>query len=262
MRDARIWYANVFVGDLERAVRFYRDVLGLPLVFEDAQAGYASFSPAGLPLGIARVEPDAPDFAKLVGRHTGIGFGVPDVDAAHRELSAKSVRFPMAPARQPWGGYMATFADPDGNVFYLDQRDAASIAAHAPPAHPNAVRIRELFAAFRARDLDAIRAAIAEDAVWHFPGRSGRIAGAHAGHAGIFAFLARVMELTGGTFGLEIETVLADDEHAVVFFRGHGDREGRTLDNPTCLKIRMRDGRAVEIHEFVWDLYAVDAFWS
>jgi ketosteroid isomerase-like protein len=70
------------------------------------------------------------------------------------------------------------------------------------------------------------------------------------------------MELTGGTFGLEIETVLADDDHAVVFFRGHGQREGRTLDNPTCLKIRMRDGRATEIHEFVWDLYEVDRFWS
>jgi predicted enzyme related to lactoylglutathione lyase len=27
----------------------------------------------------------------------------------------------MPPTDQPWGGFMATFADPDGNVFYLDQ---------------------------------------------------------------------------------------------------------------------------------------------
>jgi predicted enzyme related to lactoylglutathione lyase len=27
----------------------------------------------------------------------------------------------MAPSKQPWGGYMAMFADPDGNIFYLDQ---------------------------------------------------------------------------------------------------------------------------------------------
>ena len=26
----------------------------------------------------------------------------------------------MAPQKQPWGGYMGMFADPDGNVFYLD----------------------------------------------------------------------------------------------------------------------------------------------
>ena len=81
--------------------------------------------------------------------------------------------------------------------------------------HPNATRIRSLFAAFRARDLDTIRAALAEDAIWHFPGRTGKIAGAHVGHGGILAFLARVMELTGGTFGLEIETLLADEDRAV-----------------------------------------------
>jgi predicted enzyme related to lactoylglutathione lyase len=27
----------------------------------------------------------------------------------------------MAPTKQPWGGFMAMFVDPDGNVFYLDQ---------------------------------------------------------------------------------------------------------------------------------------------
>jgi hypothetical protein len=128
--------------------------------------------------------------------------------------------------------------------------------------HPNAERVRALFAAFRARDLAAIRDAIAEDAVWHFPGRSGRLAGRHAGHAGIFAFLARVGELTDGSFHLELEDVLANDRLAVAFFRGHGERNGRALENPTCLKIRLREGRAVEVFEFVWDLYAVDAFWS
>lgn len=128
--------------------------------------------------------------------------------------------------------------------------------------HPNAVRIRGLFDAFRARDLAAVRAAISETAVWHFPGRTGKLAGAHAGHAQIFAFLARVMELSGGSFALELEAVLADDEHAVVFFRGRAHREGRRLDNPTCLKIRLEDGRATEFREFVWDLVEVDRFWS
>ena len=128
--------------------------------------------------------------------------------------------------------------------------------------HPNATRIRALFAAFRARDIEAIRSALAEDAVWHFPGTAGKLAGSHAGHAGIFAFLARVGELTGGTFELELEEVLANDTCAVAFFRGRARREGRELDNPTCLKIHLRDGRATEIWEFVWDLHAVDRFWA
>ena len=128
--------------------------------------------------------------------------------------------------------------------------------------HPNAARIRGLFAAFRTRDLASVRAAIAETAVWHFPGRDGQLAGSHTGHAEIFAFLARVMELTGGTFELELEAVLANDERAVVLFRGRARREQRALDNPTCLVIRLEAGRATEFREFVWDLYEVDRFWS
>ena len=117
----QLWYVNIFVSDLQRAVRFFRDSLGLPLQFEDEKFGYASFAPEGVRLGVACVAPSAPESEALVGRHTGVGFGVPDLDAAHRKLAAKGVRFPMAPSKQPWGGYMATFQDPDGNIFYLDQ---------------------------------------------------------------------------------------------------------------------------------------------
>lgn len=127
--------------------------------------------------------------------------------------------------------------------------------------HPNAARIRALFRAFHERDLAAIREAIAEDAVWHFPGEN-RLAGSHRGHAGIFGFLARVGQLTDGSFALALEDVVANDRLAVAFFRGSGSRAGRTLDNPTCLKIRLEHGRAVELYEFVWDQRHVDAFWS
>lgn len=128
--------------------------------------------------------------------------------------------------------------------------------------HPNAILIRELFAAFRVRDIQAIRSAISETAVWHFPGKTGKLAGAHVGHAGIFEFLVRVSDLTGGTFELDLEEVLANDRWAVAFFRGRARRHGRELDNPTCLKVCVQNGRTTEVWEFVWDLYAVDEFWS
>ncbi|MYE83616.1 MAG: hypothetical protein F4X36_17595 [Gammaproteobacteria bacterium] len=37
--------------------------------------------------------------------------------------------FTRPPTREPWGGYMAIFADPDGNTYYLDQ-------VPADPVHP------------------------------------------------------------------------------------------------------------------------------
>jgi predicted enzyme related to lactoylglutathione lyase len=56
---------------------------------------------------------------QLTGRFTGITLTVPDVEAAHRSLTSKGVRFSGPPARQPWGGMMTSFFDPDGNEISL-----------------------------------------------------------------------------------------------------------------------------------------------
>ena len=51
--------------------------------------------------------------------------------------------------------------------------------------------------------------------------------------------------------------------HAARLSRGRGTRHGKTLDNPTCLRMRLNErGQIVEVWEFVWDLYHVDDFWS
>jgi predicted enzyme related to lactoylglutathione lyase len=110
----RIGYVNVAVTDFARALSFYQDTLGLRLRFADEDFGYASFDAGSVHLAIVR-DPDN------AGRHTGIGLLVDDLDEAHVRLAARGVRFTQEPERQPWGGYMALIADPDRNVFYLDQ---------------------------------------------------------------------------------------------------------------------------------------------
>lgn len=127
--------------------------------------------------------------------------------------------------------------------------------------HPNATRVRALFDAFRNGDLATVEATIADDAVWHFPGRTGQLAGSHRGHAAILQFLLLVPALTAGTFELELQDVIANDRRAIALFRGRAAREGRSLDNPTALVFRLDGNHVVEIHEFVWDLFHVDAFW-
>jgi lactoylglutathione lyase len=119
--DCRIGYVNIGVRDLERSVAFYRDVLGFQLIYSAPDFHYAAFDLAGLRFAIAAAETDAFTGRPPGDRHTGIGLVVPDVDAAHRELSAKGVEFTMPPGKMPWGGYMGIFSDPDGNLFYLDQ---------------------------------------------------------------------------------------------------------------------------------------------
>ena len=71
--------------------------------------------------------------------------------------------------------------------------------------HPNAVRVRELFAAFHGGDIETIRALVPEHAVWHFPGRRGQLAGTHRGRDAIFRFLLSVRVLTDKSVYNQIE---------------------------------------------------------
>ncbi|MDK1022687.1 MAG: VOC family protein [Gammaproteobacteria bacterium] len=115
MSDLSIGYVNVFVSDFDRAVDFYSNTLGLKRSLREDSFGYASFEAGPISFAVAATEDPA-----LVGKHTGIGFMVADIDATYAELIEKGVEFDMPPTKQPWGGILALMKDPDGNIFYLD----------------------------------------------------------------------------------------------------------------------------------------------
>lgn len=116
----RIGYINLHVRDVEREVAFFRDVVGLELQFSDASFHFARFDGGSIGFAVAGGGEAAGPGEPGPDRLSGVGFVVDDVDAAYAEMQAKGARFTMAPSRQPWGGYMAMFADPEGNLFYLD----------------------------------------------------------------------------------------------------------------------------------------------
>ena len=105
------------VGDLERAIAFYRDVLGMRFLFQ-APPGLGFFDCAGVRLML-----DAPAKAQSENYSSIIYYKVPDLDRAFATLSARGVVFEAKPhliARLPdhelW---MAFFRDPDGNLLAL-----------------------------------------------------------------------------------------------------------------------------------------------
>jgi predicted enzyme related to lactoylglutathione lyase len=109
-----LYSVAIFVTDIDRAVTFYHDTLGLPL------RSRGSFG-AELCEGDSRigVHPAAHAEAKgMVGRHTGITLHVPDLLHHCGVLHERGVRFVAEPTQQAWG-IMAMVADPDGNVLAL-----------------------------------------------------------------------------------------------------------------------------------------------
>ncbi len=104
----------VFVTDIERAKRFYRDDLELPIPKEGSFGAELLEGPTHIGIHPA-VHPDA---RALVGRHTGITLQVEGILDYCERLHQRGVRFIAEPTKQSFG-VMAMVADPDGNIFAL-----------------------------------------------------------------------------------------------------------------------------------------------
>lgn len=108
---------RVFVLDVEAAVDFYANRLGLTA--SSTFDGVAVFDAGGCDLIVEAADPDSAEERALVGRFSGVSFRVEDMQAAYRALVAKGVAFDGEPQPQEWGGVLAHFSDPDGNVLTL-----------------------------------------------------------------------------------------------------------------------------------------------
>jgi catechol 2,3-dioxygenase-like lactoylglutathione lyase family enzyme len=102
------------VKNLERAVAFYRDTLGLPLRFA---AGELAFFGAGAVTLAIR------SFSDLGAggdeRRTELVFHVDDIESAYESLKARGVRFAREPRIVTGDQLAADFRDPDGHVLSI-----------------------------------------------------------------------------------------------------------------------------------------------
>ena len=128
-------------------------------------------------------------------------------------------------------------------------------------AHPNEELTRRGFDAFAKGDVDTLRELFDQDAVWHVPGRN-QLSGDHRGVNAILGLFAKIAELSGGTFRIDLHDVVANDEHAVAIYVTRGEREGRTLENRTVLVSHIRNGKFTQSWLMSDDHYAADEFFS
>ena len=90
-----------------------------PHTFRSDEMGWAQFETGEGQLAIERVDPGDAELGALAGRFVGVSLQVPDIEAAHNSLVARGVEFLAPPEPQQWGGVLAHFRDPDGNVLTL-----------------------------------------------------------------------------------------------------------------------------------------------
>ena len=129
-------------------------------------------------------------------------------------------------------------------------------------SHPHEALVRGFYAARARRDLVAVRDAIAPDVVWHEAGSRPPYTGDLIGREVVLAMMAKAAELTGGTFRLDLDDVLANDRHAIALVNWVAERGGRTLRGKEVAVYRVRDGRLAEAWFYPDDHGTVETFWA
>ena len=117
---------GILVNDLEGALDFYTNKLGLQKVQDDAygpDSRWITVSPAESKIRIVLKKAERDDEKAMVGNSDGapvLTLGTDDVHFAYDRLRERGVRFLGEPYRYPWG-VGALLLDQDGNPILLQQ---------------------------------------------------------------------------------------------------------------------------------------------
>ncbi len=107
---------SIIVHELPRATAFYRDALGLPLLFTTGNMAFFDCGGVRLMLGPAS-SPELDHPSSI------LYFRVPDINAAHKRLMEIGVKIEVPPRliapMKTYDLWMLAFRDPDGNIMEL-----------------------------------------------------------------------------------------------------------------------------------------------
>jgi predicted enzyme related to lactoylglutathione lyase len=114
-------FVSVPTQDLERAVAFYGETLGLPCSVHRPDFNFAEFETGTVTLNV--LDPVKMGIGAFNPNQNHVALHVEDVAAARAELEARGVEF-VHDTIDSGVCHMANFTDPDGNAVMLHQRYA------------------------------------------------------------------------------------------------------------------------------------------
>ncbi len=149
----------------------------------------------------------------------------------------------------------------EGPMTAIKTKTTSDLSVHLTE-HPNAAIAREAFAAFARGDLDTVRAGMTADCTWVNAGTS-PIAGTHQGWDAISAMFGRLIEVTDGTFSMNVLSTLADDRFVVTIYDATSTINSRTDTQRFVLTDEMTaDGKVSATQVLAYDQAAADAHWA
>jgi predicted enzyme related to lactoylglutathione lyase len=114
-------FVSIPTQDLERAVAFYGETLGLERSAYRPERNFAEFETGTVTLSV--LDPERMGVGSFAANASNLALHVEDVAAARATLEARGVTF-MGDVFDTGVCHMAFFADPDGNPLMLHHRYA------------------------------------------------------------------------------------------------------------------------------------------
>ena len=113
-------HATIYCKDVERAMRFYRDLMGFKLIEDFRYEGKAVYARLHAPGGDGTIAlHQAGPGASLASEGVRLYFEVRDLDDFCRKLMQKGFYITHMPRMMPWGWRHAYLNDPDGHEISL-----------------------------------------------------------------------------------------------------------------------------------------------
>jgi ketosteroid isomerase-like protein len=127
--------------------------------------------------------------------------------------------------------------------------------------HPNAANTRRGYEAWNSGRLDVFREFLSEDAIMHFAGNNA-MSGTYRGRDTVMDTLGRLIQ-GWGPHHVEVEAVLASDDHVIAFQHAISEHDGKTLDIVLAQPMKVNaEGKLTEGWFIANDQRAFDQFWS
>ncbi|WP_418957912.1 nuclear transport factor 2 family protein [Streptomyces tritici] len=128
--------------------------------------------------------------------------------------------------------------------------------------HPHAALVRKGYEAFATGDMETLAGMMTGDCTHHSPGES-QMSGHFKGRDNVLAHFGRLMELTDGTFRVEVEHIFPDGRgHVMSVHKWHGDRGDRGIEMKGGLFFTIVGDKVSDVDECVEDIDEADAFWG
>lgn len=118
MTHPALTLVTLHVHDIDRAIRFYREVLALPEGEHVLPVKWAEFKLGGVTLGLH--QDDHEQGHRAPGGSSGFYIAVPNVDDFIAKCETKGARIGDKPTDYPYGR-VGTLLDPDGNELMFIQ---------------------------------------------------------------------------------------------------------------------------------------------